>query len=63
MDKALELARCVLEWENVDDQVAEKGWVGSLDESWDRCRAKMVSLAAEIAAEAGKEASDAQNEA
>ena len=63
MDKALELARLVLDWEKVDDQVAEKGWVGSLDEQWDCCRAKMVALATEIEAEAGKETSDAQNEA
>ena len=62
MDKALELARCVLEWAKVGDQVAENGSIDSLDE-WDRCRAKMVALATEMVAEAGKEASDAQNEA
>lgn len=45
---AEELARRVLEWENVDDEVAKEGWGGNRDERWDNARVAMISAAVEI---------------
>ena len=43
-----ELARLVLEWEKVDDEVAKLGWGGDRDERWDNAKGAMVSAAVEI---------------
>ena len=46
--KTEELARLVLEWEKVDDEVAKLGWGGDRDERWDNARGAMISAAVDI---------------
>ena len=45
---AEEIARLILEWEKVDDEVAELGWGGDRDERWDNAKGAMVSAAVGI---------------
>lgn len=43
-----ELAALVLDWENVDDEVAKEGWGGNRDERWDNARTAMIAAAVEL---------------
>lgn len=52
----LELAQLVMDWSEVDDKVAEKGWDGGeLEAEWDNAKTAMVSAAYEIVKNKGED--------